>query len=226
MMNRFTKENIVIAMESTGMIPVFNHVNVSIAKKVLDASYAGGVRVFEFTNRGENALKVFTELNEHAQQYKDLILGIGTIFDVAEADAFHRAGAQFIVSPALVPEIATVASTNNSIYIPGCGSVTEVFKATLMGCKVIKVFPGNVLGPAFVKATKAVLPQIKMMPTGGVAPTQENLSAWFKSGVSCVGMGSKLFNPSDFDGENFTNLTHKIHNTLMLIKSIRNHNES
>ena len=220
-MSRFSKKDIVLAMEKTGMIPVFNHTDISIAKKVLDASYEGGVRVFEFTNRGANALEVFTALNNHASQYKDLILGIGTIFDTVSAEAFYDAGAQFIVSPALIPEIANYANNNNCIYIPGCGSVTEVFKATQLNCEVIKVFPGNVLGPTFVKAAKAVLPHIKMMPTGGVAPTQENLSAWFNSGVSCVGMGSQLFKKADFEGGKFTRLSKKIQNTLMLIKTIK-----
>ncbi|WP_422106268.1 bifunctional 4-hydroxy-2-oxoglutarate aldolase/2-dehydro-3-deoxy-phosphogluconate aldolase [Winogradskyella sp.] len=221
-MSRFSKEEIVVAMEETGMIPVFNHTDISIAKKVLDASYEAGIRVFEFTNRGANALAVFAELNKYAEQYKDLVLGIGTIFDTASAKAFYEAGAQFIVSPALIPKIVEYTKTNNSMYIPGCGSVTEVYTATQLGCKVIKVFPGNVLGPAFVKATKAVLPQIKLMPTGGVAPTQENLSAWFNAGVCCVGMGSQLFKASDFEGDTFTGLTNKIQDTLMLIKTIRN----
>lgn len=220
-MSRFSKHEIVDAMETTGMIPVFNHTDVSIAKKVLDASYEAGIRVFEFTNRGANALEVFTELNKYSQNYEDLVLGIGTIFNTVSAEAFCKAGAEFIVSPALIPEIAEYANTNTVMYIPGCGSVTEVFTATQLGCEVIKVFPGNVLGPAFVKATKAVLPQIKVMPTGGVAPTQENLSAWFNAGVSCVGMGSQLFKASDFEGDTFTGLTHKIQDALMLIKTIR-----
>ncbi|WP_299521165.1 bifunctional 4-hydroxy-2-oxoglutarate aldolase/2-dehydro-3-deoxy-phosphogluconate aldolase [Winogradskyella sp.] len=220
-MSRFSKKDIVLAMEKTGMIPVFNHTDISIAKKVLDASYKGGVRVFEFTNRGANAFQVFKALNKHASQYKDLVLGIGTIFDKVSAKAFYGAGAQFIVSPALIPEIAEYANTNTIMYIPGCGSVTEVFTATQLGCEVIKVFPGNVLGPEFVKATKAVLPHIKVMPTGGVAPTQENLSAWFNAGVSCVGMGSQLFKTSDFEGDTFIGLINKIQDTLMLIKTIR-----
>ncbi|WP_299365275.1 bifunctional 4-hydroxy-2-oxoglutarate aldolase/2-dehydro-3-deoxy-phosphogluconate aldolase [Winogradskyella sp.] len=220
-MSRFSKKDIIVAMEETGMIPVFNHTDVSIAKKVLDASYEAGIRVFEFTNRGDNALEVFTELTKHAQKYEDLVLGIGTIFHTVSAAAFFEAGAHFIVSPALIPEIAEYAYTNNIIYIPGCGTVTEVFRATQLSCEVIKVFPGNVLGPEFVKATKAVLPHIKIMPTGGVAPTQKNLLAWFNSGVSCVGMGSKLFKVSDFEDDTFASLINKIQDTLMLIKTIR-----
>lgn len=220
-MGRFTETEIVSAMEDTGMIPVFNHTDITIAKKVLDASYKGGVRVFEFTNRGANALEVFTELNEHVQQYDDLILGIGTIFDTKRAEAFYKAGAEFIVSPAFIPEIAAYANSKNCIYVPGCGTVTEVYNATTLGCDVIKIFPGNVLGPAFVKATKAVLPNIKIMPTGGVAPTQENLSAWFSAGVNCVGMGSQLFKTSDFEGETYDSLIDKIQDTLMLIQTLR-----
>ena len=220
-MSWFSKEDIVAAMEDTGMIPVFNHTDVSISKKVLDASYEAGIRVFEFTNRGVNALEVFAELNTYVKSYDDLILGIGTIFDTVTAEAFCKAGAQFIVSPALIPKIAEYANINNRLYIPGCGTVTEVYTATQLGCEVIKVFPGNVLGPTFVKATKAVLPHIKVMPTGGVAPTQENLSAWFNAGVNCVGMGSQLFKTSDFEGDTFKGLTHKIQDALMLIKTIR-----
>ncbi len=216
-----TKAEIISVMEQTGMIPVFNHSDVETAKQVLDVSYHGGVRVFEFTNRGDNALSVFIELAKYAAKYDDLLLGIGTIFDTDTAQKFLDAGAQFIVSPALIPELASFAQERELLWIPGCSTVTEVYRATRLGAELIKVFPGNILGPAFVKAIKSVLPWVKIMPTGGVSPNKENLSTWFETGVSCVGMGSQLFKKEDIQAKNYTKLSTLIRETLNTIKNMR-----
>ncbi|MBP2831466.1 bifunctional 4-hydroxy-2-oxoglutarate aldolase/2-dehydro-3-deoxy-phosphogluconate aldolase [Aquimarina sp. U1-2] len=216
------KSDIIEIMEHTGMIPVFNHKNIEIARKVLDAAYHGGVRVFEFTNRGDNALEVFTELAAYAEKYEDLILGIGTIFDEKTAQNYLDKGAQFIVSPALVEELASFAHKNDVLWIPGCSTVTEVYRATRLGAEIIKAFPGNMLGPAFVKAITSVMPWVKVMPTGGVSPTKENLNDWFKTGVSCVGMGSQLFKKEYLQTENYQELSRVIAETLTIIKNIRN----
>ncbi len=208
-------------MERTGMIPVFNHHDIEIAKQVLDASYNGGVRVFEFTNRGDNALEVFKALSEYAKKYKDLILGIGTIFDTKTAQAYLGAGAQFLVSPALVEELADFANENNVLWIPGCGTITEVYRATQLGAPLIKVFPANILEPAFVKAIKSVMPWVKIMPTGGVSPSRKNLESWFESGVSCVGIGSQLLKKEYLETKNYDQLSSAINETLRTIKNIR-----
>jgi len=219
---KFTNKEIIAAMEETGMIPVFNHEDIEVAKAVLDTSYKGGVRVFEFTNRGNNSLNVFRALKEHAAQYEGLILGIGTIFTPKEVEDFKEAGADFIVSPALIPNVAITASNNNLLWIPGCGTVTEIYTAKEMGAEVIKAFPGNVLGPSFVSAVKAVLPSLKIMPTGGVEPNETNLSKWFNAGVTCVGMGSQLFNKEWIMQKQFDALEEQIVQALAIIKSIRN----
>ena len=209
-------------MKSTGLIPVFNHSDTEVAKGVLDACYKGGVRVFEFTNRSSNAAAVFEQLNKYAEQYEDLSLGIGTVFTVEQTKAFLDLGAQFVVSPAMIPEMGQYCQQNNSIWIPGCGSVTEIFNAKKVGAKLVKIFPGNVLGAGFVKSAKAVFPDLEIMPTGGVAPTEANLRSWFEAGVICVGMGSKLIPKDILTKKDFGSLEKIVRNTLTIIQQIRN----
>lgn len=218
---KFSKSDIIAAMEETGMIPVFNHSDIEVAKEVMDASYRAGVRVFEFTNRGNNSLEVFKDLKTHADQYEGMILGIGTIFTPTEVEEFLEAGADFIVSPALIPSVAVVCNRQDILWIPGCGTVTEIFNAKEMGAQVFKAFPGNVLGPSFVSAVKAVLPEIKIMPTGGVEPTEDNLGKWFKAGVTCVGMGSQLFKKEWIQDKKYDALEEKISQALSVIKSLK-----
>ncbi|MEM8765717.1 MAG: bifunctional 4-hydroxy-2-oxoglutarate aldolase/2-dehydro-3-deoxy-phosphogluconate aldolase [Bacteroidota bacterium] len=220
-MDTVNHQQLLNCMHETGLIPVFNHTDTDVAKKVLDACYEGGVRVFEFTNRGENALAVFGELVTHAQQYGDLYLGIGTLFTKEDASHFLDEGAHFLVSPALIPEIAHFANQQDLLWVPGCGTVTEIYQALQLGAKLIKVFPGNVLGTGFIKSVKAVYPKVLIMPTGGVKPTEENLSDWYSAGVHCVGMGSQLFKKNVIDSGQFNDLTESVSNTLKTIKKLR-----
>ena len=220
-MTNFSIESIQQAMKSSGMIPVFYHADVEVAKAVLDASYKGGVRVFEFTNRGGNAFDVFTQLLKHAQQYPDLMMGIGTIMNAADTQKFCDAGAHFIVSPILKAEMATVCHKNNKLWIPGCATLTEIVTAKDLGAKVIKIFPGSVLGPGFVSSIMPVVPGLQLMPTGGVEPTETNLSAWFKAGVVCVGMGSQLISKDIIETKNWTKLQQGVKDALAIIKKIR-----
>ncbi|MDL2310146.1 bifunctional 4-hydroxy-2-oxoglutarate aldolase/2-dehydro-3-deoxy-phosphogluconate aldolase [Parabacteroides sp. OttesenSCG-928-B22] len=194
-MAKFNKLQTLEAMRSTGMVPVFYHADIEIAQQVLKACYAGGVRVFEFTNRGDFAQDVFAALVKYAQkECPEMILGIGSIVDPATAALYLQLGANFIVGPLFNPEIAKVCNRRLIPYIPGCGSVSEIGFAQEVGCDVCKVFPaGNVGGPSFVKNVKAPMPWSMLMVTGGVEPTEENLTAWMKAGVACVGMGSNLF---------------------------------
>lgn len=218
---KMNHQDILDSMSATGMIPVFNHPNVEIAIGVLDAAYTAGIKVFEFTNRGAHSLEVFSALKLHAEKYKDLILGIGTIFSVEEAKNFLYAGADFIVSPALVPEVAQYCNMKGVLWIPGCATVTEVFQARSLGAKLIKAFPGNLLGPDFIKAVMSIMPDVRMMPTGGVEPTSANLTSWFNSRVFCVGMGSQLFDKKEIENREFEILTKKIKAALETIKEIR-----
>ncbi len=220
-MKALTQGDIVQRMSEGGFVPVFNHTDAKVAIKVLDACYNGGVRVFEFTNRGENALEVFETLMLHAENYHDLILGIGTIFSAADSKKFADRGASFIVSPAMIPKMAHFCNEENLLWVPGCGTVTEIYQALQLGAKVVKAFPGNVLGPGFVKSVKAVYPRVPIMPTGGVAPSEENLKAWFDAGVSCVGMGSKLISREILAKQDFSLLEENVRQTLSLIQNIR-----
>ncbi|SMP16287.1 2-dehydro-3-deoxyphosphogluconate aldolase / (4S)-4-hydroxy-2-oxoglutarate aldolase [Algoriphagus winogradskyi] len=208
-------------MSETGMIPVFNHVDIEVAKGVLDASYKAGIRVFEFTNRATNSLEVFRELYAYAGKYPDMVMGIGTIFTTEDANAFIEAGADFIVSPALIPELAVFCNSKDVFWVPGCATMSEIFQAKKLGATLVKAFPGNVVGSAFVAAAKSVYPELHIMPTGGVEPTQENLKEWFDAGVYCVGMGSQLFKKDWIKNQQYDLLENKIKETLQVIKSIR-----
>lgn len=221
MTHRFAPQEVINKMEFSGLVPVFNHHDPITAEKVLINAHQAGIRVFEFTNRGSNALEVFTYLVEIASKLENLILGIGTIWSAREGREFLEAGAQFVVSPGIVEEIAKDPVFDDILWVPGCGSITEVYKATNLGAKFIKIFPGNVLGPAFAKSVKSVLPNVKIMPTGGIKPTANNLAAWFDSGVSCVGMGSQLFSKNLISSANYSQLQDEISDALSLIRSVR-----
>jgi 2-dehydro-3-deoxyphosphogluconate aldolase/(4S)-4-hydroxy-2-oxoglutarate aldolase len=220
-MGKITDAEIFAKIRETGLVPVFNHSDVEVSKQVLKSCYAGGLRFFEFTNRGSNGFEVFRELADYAMQFDDLVLGIGTIFSKPDMVKFHDSGARFVVSPALVPEMAVMNSTDELLWVPGCGTVSEVYQAQRLGAKLIKVFPGNVLGPEFVKSVKDVLPDTRLMPTGGVSPEKDNLEAWFDAGVCCVGMGSQLIPKALLAAGDFDGLTARIRDAVALIKSIR-----
>jgi len=197
-MARFNKLQVLNTIAATGMVPVFYHKDVETAKQVVKACYEGGVRAFEFTNRGDFAQEVFCELVKFAaKECPDMIMGIGSIVDAGTASMYIQMGANFVVGPLFNPDVAKVCNRRCIPYSPGCGSVTEIGFAQEAGCDLCKVFPaGNVGGPSFVKNVKAPMPWSMIMVTGAVEPTEENLTAWFKAGVTAVGMGSKLF-PSE-----------------------------
>lgn len=194
-MARFNKVHVIQAMHDTGMVPVFYNSDPEICKQVISACYKGGVRVFEFTNRGDFAHEIFGELAKWAAAAcPEMILGAGTVIDAPTAALYMQLGANFIVGPNFNAEIATVCNRRLVPYSPGCGSVSEISNAQAAGCDVTKVFPaGNVGGPSFVKNVMAPLRWSNIMVTGAVSPEEDNLTAWVKSGVLCVGMGSKLF---------------------------------
>ena len=207
----------------TGMVPVFYHPDAEVAKQVLKACYEGGVRAFEFTNRGDFAQLVFKELAFYVREaLPDMILGAGSVPDPATAALYIQLGADFIVSPGFNPEVAKVCNRRLIPYVPGCGTVTEVGTAQEAGCDLCKVFPGDVLGPAFVKSILAPMPWSRLMVTGGVKPERANLEAWFKAGVSCVGMGSQLF-PKDAVAEgDWARIARICADSLDIIKASRN----
>ncbi len=193
----FDKLAVLNKMAQAPVVPVFYHNDAATACKVLKACYDGGIRAFEFTNRGDFAHEVFAEVVRFAAaECPEMAVGVGSVVDPATASLFIQCGACFVVGPMFNPAVAAVCNRRGVPYTPGCGTVTEVGNAQEAGCDLCKVFPGDVLGSKFVKGLLAPMPWSRLMVTGGVEPTQENLTAWFKAGVFCVGMGSKLF-PKD-----------------------------
>lgn len=204
------------------MVPVFYHKEAKVAQQVVKACYEGGVRVFEFTNRGDFAHDVFAEVIRFSRaECPELALGVGSVIDAPTAALYLQLGADFVVGPMFNAEISRVCNRRSIPYIPGCGTVSEVSLAQETGCQICKIFPGDVLGPKFVKGLRAPMPWSKLMVTGGVEPTEENLSAWFRAGVFCVGMGSKLFPSSTIADSDWTGITDKCRETLAIIQKIR-----
>lgn len=221
-MAKFSKIEVLEAMTSTGMVPVFYHKDVEVAKQVVKACYDGGVRAFEFTNRGDFAHEVFAEVVKYAaKECPEMIMGVGSIVDPATAALYIQLGANFVVGPLFNPEIAKICNRRLVPYTPGCGSVSEVGFAQECGCDLCKVFPGDVLGTAFVKGLKAPMPWSKLMVTGGVKPTKENLEGWFKAGVTCVGMGSNLFPKDVIAAKEWSKITELCKSALDIVKEVR-----
>jgi len=190
------------------MVPVFYNKDFEVAKNVVKACYEGGVRAFEFTNRGDFAHEIFGELFKFAaKECPEMALGVGSIVDSATAALYIQLGACFVVGPLFNPEVAKVCNRRLVGYTPSCGSISEVGFGQEAGCDLCKLFPGDVLGPKFVKGLLAPMPWSKLMVTGGVEPTEESLSAWFKAGVYCVGMGSKLFPKAQVEAGDWAYIT-------------------
>ena len=216
-MARFDKQAVMAKIAQAPMVPVFYHKDLDTAKAVVKACYVGGVRAFEFTNRGDFAHEVFGPLVKWAaEECPDLALGVGSIVDPATAALYLQLGACFVVGPLFNPEVARVCNRRQVPYTPGCGSISEVGFAQEAGCELCKVFPGDVLGPKFVKGLLAPMPWSKLMVTGGVEPTADNLNAWFAAGAFCVGMGSKLFPKDRIAAADWTYISDKCREALAL----------
>ena len=220
---KFNKIQVITAMQETGMVAVFYNSDIEIAKNVLKACYEGGVRAFEFTNRGDFAHEVFGELVKFSsKECPEMILGVGSIVDAPTAALYIQLGANFIVGPLFNPEIAKVANRRLVPYTPGCGSVSEVGFAQEAGCDLCKVFPGDVLGASFVKGLKAPMPWSNLMVTGGVKPEEANLKAWFDAGVTCVGMASNLFPTELIKAKDWAGISKLCSDTLAIVKKVKN----
>jgi 2-dehydro-3-deoxyphosphogluconate aldolase/(4S)-4-hydroxy-2-oxoglutarate aldolase len=184
-------------IEETPIVPLFFNADLTVAQQVLKACYDGGIRVFEFTNRGAEAPAIFAKLIDYCEkECPDLVLGIGTIYDAKQANEFIAMGADFMLQPFTTPEVGEVCAKHDIPWMPGTMTLTEIRNAEILGAKYVKIFPGNVVGPGFVKAIKGPMPKTKIMVTGGVEPNKESLSSWFGAGAAAVGMGSQLF-PAD-----------------------------
>ncbi|MEQ9230996.1 MAG: bifunctional 4-hydroxy-2-oxoglutarate aldolase/2-dehydro-3-deoxy-phosphogluconate aldolase [Cyclobacteriaceae bacterium] len=221
-MARFTRIEVFQEMQRTGMVPLFYHSDIEVAKQVLLACYKGGARLLEFTNRGDYAHEIFRELNKYAEEsMPGMILGVGSVTDAGAASLYLQLGANFVVTPVLREDIAITCNRKKVLWSPGCGSLTEIAKAEELGCELVKLFPGDVYGPGFVKGIKGPQPWTNIMPTGGVSPDEENLKGWFGAGVTCVGMGSQLISKEVIKNKDFEGLQTKVKECLELINHIR-----
>ena len=221
-MAQFTRIEVASAMKETGMVPLFFSSDLELSKKVLKACYEGGARLMEFTARGDFAHEVFGELTKYAiTNLPGMIMGVGSVTDGAAASLYMQLGANFIVTPVLREDIAVVCNRRKVLWSPGCGSLTEISRAEELGCEIVKLFPGSTYGPGFVKAIKGPQPWTSIMPTGGVNTSEENLSAWFDAGVTCVGMGSQLISKEVLASKDFESLEQTVAKTLALIQKLK-----
>lgn len=221
-MAKYTRIEVANVMRETGMVPLFYHPDIEIGKKTLRACYDGGARLIEFTSRGDFAFEIFGELNKFAlKELPGMIMGVGSITDAGAASLYMQLGANFVVTPSLREDIAKVCNRRKVLWSPGCGSLTEINAAEELGCEIVKLFPGDLYGPNFVKAIRGPQPWTNVMPTGGVTPKEDNLKAWFDAGVTCVGMGSQLISKEMLAKEDYLGLEKTVRETLALIKKLK-----
>jgi 2-dehydro-3-deoxyphosphogluconate aldolase/(4S)-4-hydroxy-2-oxoglutarate aldolase len=223
-MAHFKRLDVFFTMRETGIIPVFYHKDSKVCIKVMEACYAGGARIFEFTNRGDFAHEVFTEISKiRSEKYPDMVLGAGSIIDSATSSLYIQLGADFIVSPVLKEDMAITCNRRKIAWMPGCATLSEISKAEELGAEVVKIFPASQIGgPAFIKNIKGPCPWTQIMPTGGVKPTEENLKEWFDAGAFCVGMGSKLIVKKSDGSYDFKSITEKTRYALGIYKKLSN----
>jgi 2-dehydro-3-deoxyphosphogluconate aldolase/(4S)-4-hydroxy-2-oxoglutarate aldolase len=212
-----------LTMKETGVVPVFYHPDLDICKQTVKACYEGGIRAFEFVNRGDFAHEIFSELNKYViKEFPGLLLGAGSIVDPATAAIYIQCGANFIVSPILNEEIAKVCNRRKILWVPGCGTLSEIGKAEELGAELVKIFPASeVGGPSFVSSIKGPCPWTNIMPAGGVDLSRENLQQWFDAGITCVGMGSKLFTKDSIEKGDYLSLSIKVKSLMKTIQEIR-----
>jgi 2-dehydro-3-deoxyphosphogluconate aldolase/(4S)-4-hydroxy-2-oxoglutarate aldolase len=222
-MAKYSRLEVLTTMKQIGVIPVFYNRDFEVSKNIAAACADGGARAIEFTNRGDRAINVFTKLAEFRDSEKpEVILGVGSICDAPTAAMYISAGADFVVGPLLDEEVARICNGRKIPYSPGCGSVTEIRKAEILGVEICKIFPGDeVGGPDFVKSVKGPCPWTEIMPTGGVSPSIESLSSWFGAGAACVGIGSNLITKELLAAKDYAGITKKVKETIELIKEIR-----
>ena len=208
-------------MHAGGMMPIFFHPDAEVCLDLLHAAYEGGVRVIEMVNRGKEAKSIFPKIRAAADKLPGIYLGAGTIYHPYEAEEYIEMGAEFIVAPVMNPKLGEYCAKVDVPWIPGCGSVSEVFFAQELGAELVKIYPANVLTPEFVPAVHAVMPKIEIIPTGGVEPTAESLKKWFEVGVLCVGMGSQLFRKDLIAKGDFDQIKESVRYAMGIIESIR-----
>lgn len=221
-MAQYSRIEVAQVMKETGMVPLFYHPDIELGKKVLKACYDGGARLLEFTARGDFAHEVFAALTKYAiAELPGMIMGVGSITDAGAASLYMSLGANFIVTPVFREDIAIVCNRRKVAWSPGCGTLTEIIRAEELGCEIVKLFPGNLYGPNFIKGIVGPQPWTSIMPTGGVTTEEANLQGWFDAGVVCVGMGSQLISKQILADKDFAGLEKTVAKALETIKKVR-----
>ena len=222
-MARFMRLDVINTILDIGLVPLFYNGQVETAIEIVSACARGGARVVEFTHRGEMAYSVFAELVQHfAKADPSVILGVGSIMDAPTAALYLAVGANFVVGPSFHHDVARLCNRRKILYMPGCATETEIANAEEMGAEICKIFPGEAVGgPSFISTVMAPCPWHRLLPTGGVDATQENLSAWIKAGAAAVGMGSKLITAQAVKTSDFDSISNKVAQCIGWIKQAR-----
>ena len=216
------KQEIIDVIVAQGMLPLYFNADETVSIEILKTIYNAGIKAVEYTNRGEAALKNFKAMVAlRDAEMPGLKLGIGTIKNLATAEIYVEAGADFMISPGFVKEVNEFCNTIGMLYAPGCMTPTEIIEAENTGVTFIKLFPGNMLGPEFLSGIKDIFPNLLFMPTGGVDTTHENISAWYKAGVCAVGMGSKLISKKLMEQKDYAAIEKLTVETLAIIKAVK-----
>lgn len=216
-----TVEQIKAAIIQQGMLPLYFHASETVSLEVLKAIYGAGIKAVEYTNRGEAALDNFKAMVAlRNESMPGLLLGVGTIKNIGDAQKYLDAGADFLVSPGFVPNVAAHCIANDIFYAPGCMTPTEIIAAENAGVVFIKLFPGNMLGPEYLSSIKDLFPKLVFMPTGGVDTTRENIEGWFKAGVCAVGMGSKLISKQRMQEGDYETIATETKKVMEIISSL------
>jgi 2-dehydro-3-deoxyphosphogluconate aldolase/(4S)-4-hydroxy-2-oxoglutarate aldolase len=223
-MARFKRLEVYNKMTEIGIIPVFYNKDIETCTSIINACYQGGARIFEFTNRGDFAHEVFSDISHYvAETHPDLVLRAGSIVDGPTTSLYIQLGADFIVSPVLKEDMAIICNRRKIPWMPGCGTLTEIAQAEELGAEIVKIFPASQIGgPSFIKNIKGPCPWTNILPTGGVKPTEENLTEWFTAGAFCVGMGSQLFVKKTDGSFDFTSITEKTRQSINIYQKFKN----
>ncbi len=217
----YSNEQVVTRMRDMGVVPLFSHNDIDVSRKVLETCYKAGLTVFEYTNRQANSFDIFSKLVEFTKDLPGFMLGIGTIMDGVTTRKFIDAGAHFIISPIVKPEMGEVCAKHNVPWIPGCATMTEIVTAFDHGAAIVKIFPGSVVGTKFISSIRPVIPNAPLMITGGVEPTEESFKSWFDVGATCVGLGSNLFSKDIMEKKDYAALEARVKDALAIAKRVR-----
>jgi 2-dehydro-3-deoxyphosphogluconate aldolase/(4S)-4-hydroxy-2-oxoglutarate aldolase len=215
-------KNIIEKIREQGVLPLFFHEDAKVCREVVQALYDAGIRIIEYTNRGETAIDNFKELvSLRDKQWPGLLLAIGTIKSLKDAKAAMKCHPDFIISPGINKEVGTKLNEEGFLWIPGCMTPSEIMLAEECGAKLVKLFPGNILGQGFMTAIKELFPNMEFMPTGGVELSKESIQSWFDAGVSAVGLGSKLISKELLDKRDYSTISQRATEALSIIQAIK-----